>query len=155
MNNTTQHFIALWAESRTRLEHQLNAITNYDLRKKLAAAPNSAGFLLQHIAEVELLFSKNVFGARDIKIIAHTVIDKKDTGEWTDLIAIKSGLEKSKKVLKEIINTQEESDWETVIETKEFGAKTKAEALGRIVSHTAYHAGQLSMILKYGTVTDS
>lgn len=28
--------------------------------------------------------------------------------------------------------------------------KTKAEALGRIVSHTAYHAGQMAIINKYG-----
>nr|WP_240961729.1 DinB family protein [Nonlabens sp. Ci31] len=32
--------------------------------------------------------------------------------------------------------------------TKEFGTKTKAQALGHIVSHTAYHAGQLAMLLK-------
>ncbi|MFN3530884.1 MAG: damage-inducible protein DinB, partial [Bacteroidia bacterium] len=35
---------------------------------------------------------------------------------------------------------------------KEFGTKTKAEAFGRIVSHTAYHAGQLAIINKYGTI---
>ena len=33
---------------------------------------------------------------------------------------------------------------------KEFGKKTKAEAFGRIVSHTAYHAGQMKIINKYG-----
>jgi uncharacterized damage-inducible protein DinB len=39
-----------------------------------------------------------------------------------------------------------------VITTKEFGTKTKAEALGRIVSHTAYHAGQIALICKYGKI---
>jgi len=43
-----------------------------------------------------------------------------------------------------------EAEWDTVIETKEFGRKSKAEALGRIVTHTAYHAGQIGMILKHG-----
>lgn len=42
------------------------------------------------------------------------------------------------------------SVWSEVITTKEFGTKTKAEALGRIVSHTAYHAGQIALINKYG-----
>jgi 3-hydroxyisobutyrate dehydrogenase-like beta-hydroxyacid dehydrogenase len=28
--------------------------------------------------------------------------------------------------------------------------KAKAEAFGRIISHTAYHAGQIALILKYG-----
>jgi len=34
--------------------------------------------------------------------------------------------------------------------TKEFGTKTVAEAFGRIISHTAYHAGQIALIKKYG-----
>jgi hypothetical protein len=37
-----------------------------------------------------------------------------------------------------------------LITTKEFGTKTKAEAFGRIVSHTAYHSGQIAILLKYG-----
>ena len=53
--------------------------------------------------------------------------------------------------LKEIVATQTDEDWETIITTKEFGTKTKAEAFGRIVSHTAYHAGQLAINIKYGT----
>lgn len=154
MATQSQHFTALWSESRTRLEKQLDSITDFDLRKKLAPSPNSAGFLLQHITEVELLFAKNVFGARDIKIIAHTVIEKKDTGEWTDLKKVLSLLKKSRKTLIDIIKNQQENDWDTEIITKEFGSKTKAEALGRIVSHTAYHAGQLALVIKYGTVTD-
>ena len=38
------------------------------------------------------------------------------------------------------------------ISTKEFGTKTKAEAFGRIISHTAYHAGQMAIINKYGII---
>jgi hypothetical protein len=54
--------------------------------------------------------------------------------------------------LRAIIERQTEADWEQVITTKEFGAKTKAEAIGRIISHTAYHAGQLALTLKYGAI---
>jgi len=43
-----------------------------------------------------------------------------------------------------------DADWDTVIETKEFGKKTKADALGRIVTYTGYHAGQIGMVVKYG-----
>lgn len=49
-----------------------------------------------------------------------------------------------------IVEKQEDADWETIVQTKEFGTKTKAEAFGRIISHTTYHAGQLSIINKYG-----
>lgn len=48
------------------------------------------------------------------------------------------------------VSLQSDYDWETKITTKEFGTKTKAEAFVRIVSHTAYHAGQIAIILKYG-----
>lgn len=99
---TTLHFVTLWVEARTRFSNQLKTLHSEDLSKHLGESPNSVGFLIRHIGDVELLFSKNVFGNSE------------------------------------------------VITTKEFGTKTKAEALGRIVSHTAYHAGQIALINKYG-----
>lgn len=47
---------------------------NEDLVKKLMNTKNSAGFLIRHIADVELLFAKNVFGASEINVHAKTVI---------------------------------------------------------------------------------
>lgn len=116
----------------------------------MGASPNSVGFLIRHVGDVELLFAKNVFGDSSVKVVAKTVIDKQDTGEWTDLEVLKKYVDESFEKLKSIIEKQSESDWETIISTKEFGTKTKAEAFGRIVSHTAYHAGQLALIHKYG-----
>jgi uncharacterized damage-inducible protein DinB len=109
------------------------------------------GFLIRHIADVELLFAKNVFGASDLKVSAKTVIDKKDSGEWTNLQELQEYCNSAFKALESIIEQQTEQDWSVTITTKEFGTKTKAEAFGRIVSHTAYHAGQMAMIAKYGT----
>ncbi|EAS19300.1 DinB family protein [Nonlabens mediterrranea] len=152
INSNTEQLTALWKESRTRLENQLSSISAFDLRKKLAPSPNSLGFLLRHIVEVELLFAKNVFGAKDTKIIAKTIIAQHDTGEWTDLEKLMMMLDNSRDILMDIIQKQEVSDWDVEITTKEFGIKTKAQALGRIISHTAYHAGQIGIILKYGTV---
>jgi len=37
-----------------------------------------------------------------------------------------------------------------VIESKELCRRTKAEELGRITTHTAYHAGKLVMVVQYG-----
>ena len=59
-------------------------------------------------------------------------------------------MEEAGKVLEQAILKQEDSDWSKQITTAEFGTVTKAEALGRIISHTAYHAGQIGLILKYG-----
>jgi uncharacterized damage-inducible protein DinB len=139
-----------YKEARTRLKLLLDQATETDLRKRLHSVPNSIGFLLRHIADVELLFSKNVFKAVDVEVKARTVIDKKDTGEWTKLNELIEYLEKSHSVLTKIIENQPNDSWDELITTNEFGTKSKIEAYGRIISHTAYHTGQIALILKYG-----
>jgi uncharacterized damage-inducible protein DinB len=111
---------------------------------------NSAGFLIRHIGDVELLFAKNVFGASETKVQAKTVIAQHDTGEWTNLCELLEYQQYAFENLQAIIEKQTDEDWQQTITTKEFGTRTKAEAIGRIISHTAYHAGQLSLTLKYG-----
>ncbi len=152
MKTQTQLLLELWLEARTRFTNQINSITEGDLKKKLLPSQNSVGFLIRHIGDVELLFAKNVFGASDVKITAKTVIEKHDTGEWINLQELKDYVIYSFDTLKSIVEKQTDTDWETAITTKEFGTKTKAEAFGRIVSHTAYHAGQMAIINKYGTI---
>ena len=148
METTTLH--ALWVEARTRFSILLTQVQPHDLSKKLPGSPNSLGFLLRHIAEVELLFAKNVFGSADLKVVAKTVIEGRDSGVWTGLESLKSLERESFAALEAAILRQTEGDWSFTVTTKEFGTKTKAEALGRIVSHTAFHAGQMAIVLKYG-----
>lgn len=151
MKTKTDLLLELWTEARTRFTKQLDTLTSEDLRKKLLPAPNSVGFLIRHMGDVELLFAKNVFGNPEVKVVAKTVIDGRDTGVWTDLQELKDYVKLSFEILYSIVEKQTENDWETVITTKEFGAKTKAEAFGRILSHTSYHAGQMAVINKYGS----
>ena len=146
---TTAHFVALWVEARTRFSNQLKTMQAEDLKKKLGDSPNTIGFLIRHIGDVELLFSKNVFGNSAVQVSAKTVIAGHDTGEWTDLTSLLAYVEESFETLQSTLLTQPDSVWSEVITTNEFGTKTKAEALGRIVSHTAYHAGQIAIINKY------
>ncbi|MFN6114393.1 MAG: DinB family protein [Flavobacteriales bacterium] len=147
----TTILLALFTEGRTRFTKLLAVLTEADLSTKLAPSPNSIGFLVRHIGDVELLFAKNVFGLTDVQVHASTVAKGRDTGEWTDLNALKVYVQESADTLRRAIEATPDTDWDMVIETKEFGKKTKAEALGRIVTHTAYHAGQIGMVLKYGT----
>ena len=146
---TTQAYLQTWTEARTRFTNLLNDLKEEDLKKKLANTKNSAGFLIRHIGDVELLFAKNVFGATDVKVQAKTVIAQHDTGEWTNLAELLDYQQYAFDNLKVIVEKQTDEDWQQIITTKEFGTKTKAEAIGRIISHTAYHAGQLSLTLKY------
>ncbi|MBK6988194.1 MAG: DinB family protein [Bacteroidetes bacterium] len=152
MKTKTELFLDLWLEARTRFTNQLQDLTTDDVRKKLLPSQNSVGFLIRHIGDVELLFAKNVFGDANVKVIAKTVSTKHDTGEWTNLEELKQYIDTSYESLKSIIEKQTEADWETNVSTKEFGTKTKAEAFGRIISHTTYHAGQIAIIKKYGTI---
>ncbi|MBK9318277.1 MAG: DinB family protein [Bacteroidetes bacterium] len=147
---TTEAYLQTWTESRTRFTNLLTELKEEDLIKKLADTKNSAGFLIRHIGDVELLFAKNVFGAADLKVQAKTVIAQHDTGEWTHLQELLDYQQFAYDHLKAIIEKQTDYDWQQTITTKEFGSKTKAEAIGRIISHTAYHAGQLSLTIKYG-----
>jgi uncharacterized damage-inducible protein DinB len=151
MKSQTELLLELWLEARTRFTNQLATLTPEELPKRLGDSPNSVGFLIRHIGDVEFLFAKNVFGDSTLKVSAKTVIDNRDTGEWTDWEALKSYVAESFEKLHAIVEKQTDADWESSITTREFGAKTKAEAFGRIVSHTAYHAGQLALIRKYGT----
>lgn len=147
----TADFYQLWQEARTRFSNQLANLTEADMTKRLGGNPNSVGFLLRHIADVELLFAKNVFAQPGVQVHAKTVIARRDTGEWTNLQELLEYQQYAFDCLQKAILAQGDENWPNEIHTQEFGTKTKAEALGRIVSHTAYHAGQMAIILKYGT----
>lgn len=145
----TQELVKMFKMGRTRLTNQLPHIKESDLTKKLHLDSNSIGFLLQHIAEVELLFAKNVFGL-NIKVSISTVGKTiHDTGKFTNISELNSHLNQAVSTLEQAIVAQSETAWESNITTAEFGTVTKAEALARIISHTAYHAGQIGLILKY------
>ncbi len=147
---TTEAYLQTWQEARTRFSNLLKDLREEQLVLKLVNTKNSAGFLIRHIADVELLFAKNVFRATSVSVQAKTVMTPHDTGEWTNLQELLDYQQLAFEQLKAIIEAQSEERWAESVTTKEFGTKTKAEAFGRIVSHTAYHAGQLALTLKYG-----
>ena len=145
----TPTFLKMFVMARSRLLHLLPVITENDLPKRLDPESNSIGFLLKHIAEVEQLFAKNVFGL-EIKVTANTIGKTKDSGRYINLSELLESLSAAEKVLTMALQSQKEEDWESNVTTAEFGTITKAEALARIISHTAYHSGQIALILKYG-----
>jgi hypothetical protein len=85
---TTETLLTTWLEARTRFTNLLLKIDETTLSKKLIGTQNSERFLIRHIAEVELLFAKNVFGATNINVHAKTIVAQHDTGEWTNLSAL-------------------------------------------------------------------
>jgi uncharacterized damage-inducible protein DinB len=145
----TMSMIAMWEMGRTRLQPLLADLVDDALDRRVHPHSNSVGWLLRHIGEVEQLFAKNVFGL-PIQVKAHTLaggLARESHGSARELIAY---LEESANRLREAILMQEVSSWGSPVTTAEFGTISKREALARITTHTAYHAGQLSLAIKYG-----
>lgn len=128
----TQNFYTLWAEARTRFSNQLKTINATDLTKKLGNSPNSAGFLIRHMAEVELLFAKNVFKLADVKVNAKTLIAQHDTGEWIDLSELMALQNYSCDCLQKAILAQENDSWTDHITTAELALKPKQKPWGAL-----------------------
>ncbi|MGM0745508.1 DinB family protein [Rhodohalobacter sp.] len=148
MKMTDQNYYDMWKMGRTRLTNQLDKISEEDLLKRVQSESNSVGWLLRHIAEVELLFAKNVF-ERDLNVKAQTIGSiAKDRGQFKELEPLLELIERAEEELGSAI--QEIEEWDDEVTTAEFGTVTRAEALGRIMTHTAYHAGQISLAKKYG-----
>lgn len=146
----TQQMIAIWKVGRTRLTNQLPGIAAADLPRTLHPESNSIGWLLRHIAEVELLFAKNIFGLPlqvKLQTVGKNVYDR---GNFTDLAELLAFLNESVGALESAIAKQNAADWGTSVTTAEFGTITRTEALARVTTHTAWHAGQLAIIKKYG-----
>jgi uncharacterized damage-inducible protein DinB len=146
---TNDIILPIWRIGRTRLTNQLATITPESLLLRIHPDSNSIGWLLRHMAEVELLFAKNIFG-RPLQVKLSTVGPGiKDHGHFTNLEELKNLLEESGRELEAAILVQEDESWAAEVTTREFGTITKAEALSRITTHTAWHAGQVAIIKKY------
>lgn len=148
---TNQEILSMWKMGRTRLTNLLPDIKPEDLSKRLHPESNPIGWMLRHIAEVEHLFAKNVFG-QDVKVTILTVGHQTTSKErFTNLDELKKFIDEAEQHLIAAIHAQEDDAWGAQISTKEFGTVTKAEAIARIMTHTAWHAGQIKLSLKYGS----
>jgi len=148
--NTTQAYLQTWTEARTRFSNLLKELKQEDLTRKwwyekqCWFSDSTRWWCWITVCE------KCIWGNRRSRS-AKTIIAQHDTGEWTNLQELLIYQQEACNQLKAIIEKQTDDDWKQIITTKEFGTKSKAEAIGRIISHTAYHAGQLALTLKYGT----
>ncbi len=148
--STTERYVALFDQGRTRLTGWLDDVADEDLSRRLHPEANTLGWMLQHIGEVELLFAKNVFG-RDLDVKATTIGPNAGRRqEFGSAEEVRTLLERSGRELRAAIAAQDEADWAREV-TAEFGTIPLQEALARNLTHTAYHAGQAHLTLKYGS----
>ncbi|MEX2401137.1 MAG: DinB family protein [Rhodothermales bacterium] len=146
----SERYVALYTQGRTRLTGWLDEVVDEDLSRRLHPEANTLGWMLRHIGEVELLFAKNIFG-RDLDVHAQTIGPNAGRSQqFGGVEELRELLDRSGRELREAIAAQEEDDWTREV-TADFGTLPLQEALARIVTHTAYHAGQAHLTLKYGT----
>jgi uncharacterized damage-inducible protein DinB len=131
----------------------LDAIVNLEARElswRFAPESNSIGFLVRHIAEVEYRFCSMFFGQPiPQEVTIATIGPVKDEGQFTDLHSLLAFQEASYGYLLQSLRALPEEKWDVPVEAP-IGVMTPREALGRLIYHTGYHAGQIGLIRKYG-----
>lgn len=151
--DTTQILLLAYREGRLRLENLLPKIEGADLPKSVAPEAASVGWLLTHIAEVEVLFMQRFFGWETDRVhTPHTLGPVRDDRRERDLEGIKEALAYSKTNLLAAIQSKPAEFWGEKASWELFGVITHAQALGRLISHTGYHSGQIALAVKYGPV---
>ncbi|USG64839.1 DinB family protein [Brevibacillus ruminantium] len=135
--------------SRSRYQEALKHLDERELARKLAPGSNSVGFLIRHIAEVEYRFCQMFFG-RPLPehVTLHTIGPVKDEGQFTDLATLLSFHQESYAYLLEALRQLPSDAWDNLCEAP-IGTLTPRQALGRLIYHTGYHAGQIGLIRKY------
>ncbi len=147
MSSKSETIKSIWSVSRHNLLRLCKSVEPKHMNYTIHSDSNSLGFLLLHIAEVEIIFGNSVFGF-NYPIIPKTF--KKEEGiTYDNFNETMELLNKSNLLMeKAILNSTEES-WDNIVKTP-IGEFTQYDAIARIIAHTAYHSGQIGLILKYG-----
>ncbi|MEJ8546320.1 DinB family protein [Brevibacillus borstelensis] len=136
--------------ARSRYQDALANLSGNELGWKLADGSNSVGFLIRHIAEVEYRFCQMFFGRPLPETVTlHTIGPVKDEGQFADLSALQAFHEESYAYLLESLRQLPLEAWDVPVEAP-IGTLSPRQALGRLIYHAGYHAGQIGLIRKYG-----
>lgn len=136
--------------ARSRYMDVLVNLEEKELVWKLAPGSNSIGFLIHHIAEVEYRFCM-MFFQRPLPdgLTLATIGNVKDEGIYTELAPLHAIREASFAHLLDSLSSLPEEAWDIHC-VAPIGTLTPRQALGRLIYHNGYHAGQIGLIRKYG-----
>jgi len=136
--------------ARSRYADVLVNLEERELIWRLAPGSNSVGFLIRHIAEVEYRFCMMFFQRavpEDVRLA--TIGDVRDEGIYTDLASLLAFREASYGYLLDSLAALPVEAWDVPC-IAPIATITPRQALGRLIYHNGYHAGQVGMIRKYG-----
>lgn len=139
----------LWKISRMRFESLKNNIKEEQLGYRIHPDSNSLGFLLRHIAEVELMLGKSVFGF-EVNFVPQTFGKKYTDNElFSNLNELLDFMTVSyEKVLNELSKITDD-DCDKIVKTP-IGEFPLSDAISMLTTHSNYHVGQIGLIMKYG-----
>ncbi len=146
----TENLIKCWEDARSIFTDQLEKICQEDLKMRMTPTGNSVGFIIRQIGDLEVYFSRHIFGKEKINEFSSSRIVQYDSGEWTNLDRLYAYINYSGEFLRNELGNQSDPEWEKVVVCPEFGKKTKSEFLSSIISLTAFRSGQMANILKFG-----
>lgn len=144
----SSHLLETWKMGRGVLKTFVYPkLTPEVLLHKVHADSNSAGYLLRHIAEGDYFFATTFLNNKESIEMKAIGPGAKDQNQFTDLDELLAVLDQSAAMFERAIMSIE--DWDEKVESR-MGILTRREGLGRNIGHTAYHAGQISLAIKYG-----
>lgn len=144
----SSNILETWRMGRSTLQRFVYSnLTPEVLNNRVHPDSNSVGYLLRHIAEADYFFATSFLN--NTETVENKAIGPgaKDSNQFTDLNELLAFLEQSGAMFERAIENI--SDWDTKIESR-MGALSRREGVGRNIAHTAYHAGQISLAIKYG-----
>ncbi|WP_225442496.1 DinB family protein [Paenibacillus lycopersici] len=141
--------LPIWSAIQSRFFKTASQLPAEDLALKIG--PASIGYMLQHNAEVEYMFTEWYFGRpmpEHLKLSTNAGPGGRQ-GDYSDLGALLKLLGDSNEHLRSAMRDLPEEAWTVPVESPMGGpATTPLEAVGRLMYHTGIHAGQISLIQK-------
>ncbi len=148
MATTTELLTNLWQINQGSVSGPIKKLTIDNYRNRLTPTTASAGFIALHTAEAMHRFSKMIFN-RDVTIPFQATGGVSDVGNPFDLASIQRMVDESFTMVANEIQQLSDEQWEEIIITP-FGEVPRLSALGFLMHHNSYHAGQITQAVKKG-----
>ena len=147
---TAKEMLTVWQAGHKTIERMIEKITPENIGFRVLPEMNSVGFLLRHIAESEIGISKTAFNGPGAEFQRKTVGPNiTDTGEHIQVDEIKEMFANAGQAVEAAIANIKNEEWDEIVELR-MGTYPRSAYVSWLASHSAYHAGQITLALKYG-----
>ncbi|MDZ7879947.1 MAG: DinB family protein [Saprospiraceae bacterium] len=130
----------------------LARLTVENSQNRINPQTGTAGFYMRHIAEAQIMLSKEFFGSAANLPYGKpfTLGVAADDGRLYDVEETKALMESGYAAIQEAIKKLKKADWDTPKPTRFFGDITPLQGFSRLLNHNAHHCGQIELAIKKG-----